>query len=484
MDRPQVVSPSEWQAARERLLVKEKEATRARDALAAERRRLPMVRVEKDYAFEGSEGEASLLDLFDGRSQLIVYRFFFEPGVAGWPESGCTGCSMFVDNIGHFALPHLHARDTSLVLTSPAPQDDIERLKRRMGWTIPWFTTTDDFSEDFDVPEYFGLNVFLRDGDEVFRTYFTTGRAAEAIGGVWSFPRPDTARAPGRVGGLPRELPAGPAVLLVAPARRVRRRDEWGEMSEHEGYQAGVPCWVAAVLPDPEEAVDFYAELFGWEARETMPPDSPGKYFICTLRDRDVAAVGSERGGDVPSVPAWGTYVWVESADDAVAEVTKAGGSVVMEPFDLLDAARVAVVADPSGAVFGVWQPRSTGARRSSTSRVPGRCRCSTPATRRARRRFYDAVFGWDTLTFDAWGRELTMWRMPGYVGGEPGQPVPPDVVAVMAEITGEGSPAVGQAGLQPLLARAEDAAPHWSVNFWVPTPTRSPPRPPSSAEA
>jgi len=185
MNRPEVVSAAEWQAAREELLAREKELTRQRDALAAERRRLPMVRIEKDYAFEGPDGEVSLLDLFDGRRQLIVYRFFFEPGVARWPEAGCGGCSMFVDNVGHLA--HLHARDTSLVLLSRAPQASIERFKGRMGWTIPWFTTTDDFSEDFDVPEYFGLNVFLRDGEEVFRTYFTNGRAAEAIGSVWSF---------------------------------------------------------------------------------------------------------------------------------------------------------------------------------------------------------------------------------------------------------------------------------------------------------
>ena len=187
MNRPQVVSTAAWQGAREELLAKEKEMTRRRDALAAERRRLPMVRVEKDYVFEGPGGEASLLDLFDGRRQLIVYRFFFEPGVARWPESGCGGCSMFVDNIGHFALPHLHARDTSLVLVSPAPQGDIERLRQRMGWNIPWFTTTDVFSEDFGVAEYFGLNVFVREGEEVYRTYFTGGRAAEAIGPVWSF---------------------------------------------------------------------------------------------------------------------------------------------------------------------------------------------------------------------------------------------------------------------------------------------------------
>jgi predicted dithiol-disulfide oxidoreductase (DUF899 family) len=181
---PEVVSEQEWQKAFDAMLVKEKELTRARDEVAAARRRMPMVRVEKDYRFVGPDGEVGLVDLFAGRRQLVVYRFFFEPGVARWPEAGCGGCSMFVDNIGHLA--HLHARDTSLVVVSRAPQSDIERFKERMGWTIPWFTTTDDFSWDFDVPEYFGLNVFLRDGEEVFRTYFANGRAAEAIGSVWS----------------------------------------------------------------------------------------------------------------------------------------------------------------------------------------------------------------------------------------------------------------------------------------------------------
>jgi len=182
---PTVVSRSEWESARAELLAKEKEATRARDALAAERRRMPMVAVEKAYRFEGPDGAAGLLDLFAGRRQLLVYRFFFEPGVARWPEAGCGGCSMFTDQAGELA--HLHARDTSFVLVSPAPQADIRRFRERMGWEIPWFTTRDDFSADFDVPEYFGLNVFLRDGDRIFRTYFTTGRGVEALGSVWTF---------------------------------------------------------------------------------------------------------------------------------------------------------------------------------------------------------------------------------------------------------------------------------------------------------
>lgn len=186
MNLPQVVSQDKWQAAHEKLLVMEKELTQARDALAAERRRLPMVRIEKDYAFEGPDGEARLIDLFEGRRQLIVYSFFFEPGVEGWPEAGCVGCSLFVDNIGHFVLPHLHARDTTLVLVSHAPQDNIERFRERMGWEVPWFTTLDDFSEDFGVTEWLGLNVFIRDGEQVFRTYFINGREVETMGNAWS----------------------------------------------------------------------------------------------------------------------------------------------------------------------------------------------------------------------------------------------------------------------------------------------------------
>jgi predicted dithiol-disulfide oxidoreductase (DUF899 family) len=190
MKLPEIVPPDEWRLARERLLVKEKEATRARDALAAERRRLPMTRIEKEYVFDGPEGKASLVDLFDGRRQLILYHFMFAPGVDGWPDAGCDGCSLVVDNIGHLA--HLHARDTSLVLVSRAPLAKIEAYRERMGWTIPWFSSAgSDFNEDFGVTtakgETFGLSVFLREGESVFRTYFTSGRGVEALGSNWSF---------------------------------------------------------------------------------------------------------------------------------------------------------------------------------------------------------------------------------------------------------------------------------------------------------
>jgi predicted dithiol-disulfide oxidoreductase (DUF899 family) len=186
MNLPPVVSEQEWNAAREELLVKEKELTRARDALAAERRRMPRLAVSKDYRFEGPEGEVGLLDLFAGRRQLIVYRFFYEPGVDGWPEVGCRGCSMVADQVAHPA--HLNARDTTLAFVSRAPQENIARLRERMGWEIPWYTVTDDFDRDFGVEEWHGTNAFIRDdGGEVFRTYFIDKRGDEAMGGTWAY---------------------------------------------------------------------------------------------------------------------------------------------------------------------------------------------------------------------------------------------------------------------------------------------------------
>jgi len=194
MNLPEVVSAEEWEAAHEKLLAKEKAATRERDALAAERRRQPMVRIDKDYRLEGPDGEASLLDLFEGRRQLILYHFMFGPN----QEAGCDGCSMFIDQVGHLA--HLHSRDTSFALVSRAPITKIEPYRDRMGWTIPWYSSADsDFNVDFgrspERPqpdeyqdgEMFGLSVFIRDDDgNVYRTYFTTLRGVEALGSVWT----------------------------------------------------------------------------------------------------------------------------------------------------------------------------------------------------------------------------------------------------------------------------------------------------------
>ncbi len=175
---PEIVSPEDWQIARDALLVKEKELTRAADAIAAERRRLPMVRFDGRYEFEGPRGRVSLLELFEGRRQLIVYHFMLAPG----QEAGCPGCSMIVDNIGHLA--HLHARDTTLYVVAPATLSEIERYKERMGWTVPWVSTGRDFNADCGIGTEFGISVFLRDGDEVFRTYFTTDRGGDQLVGT------------------------------------------------------------------------------------------------------------------------------------------------------------------------------------------------------------------------------------------------------------------------------------------------------------
>src|ERR1700751_500195 len=183
---PKGVSSKAWEAARQKLLVKEKKLTRARDALAAERRRMPWSAAEKEYEFNGPKGKASLLDLFDGRRQLIVYRAFFEPGVKGWPEHACVGCSMVADQVAHPA--HLNARNTTLVFASRAPQKEIVRLKALMGvQSIPWYTITDSFDKDFGVDEWHGTNAFVRDRDRVYRTYFVDSRGDEAMGGTWSY---------------------------------------------------------------------------------------------------------------------------------------------------------------------------------------------------------------------------------------------------------------------------------------------------------
>ena len=186
MELPPIVSEQEWQEARDALLVKEKEFTHARDALAAERRRMPRMLVEKEYEFEGPDGPVGLLGLFEGRRQLIVYRFFYEPGVADFPEGGCRGCSFLADQVAHLA--HLNARDTTLAFVSRAPQENIARWKARMGWEqIPWYTITDDFDKDFGVDEWHGTNAFIREDDKIFRTYFIDSRGDEAMGTTWAY---------------------------------------------------------------------------------------------------------------------------------------------------------------------------------------------------------------------------------------------------------------------------------------------------------
>jgi predicted dithiol-disulfide oxidoreductase (DUF899 family) len=209
MDDPQVVSRAEWLAARRQLLANEKEFTRQRDALNAERRRLPMVEMDKEYMFERGDGQASLLDLFEGRGQLLIYHFMFDPG---WDE-GCGSCSFLADNIGHLA--HLHARDTALALVSRAPLAKIEPFRRRMGWTVPWYSCFgSDFNYDFRVtldqavtpveynyrglaelgPEWqgwsgemHGISAFLRHGGRIFHTYSSYARGTDLVVGTYNW---------------------------------------------------------------------------------------------------------------------------------------------------------------------------------------------------------------------------------------------------------------------------------------------------------
>jgi predicted dithiol-disulfide oxidoreductase (DUF899 family) len=188
---PPVVSPQEWDAAHEKMLVKEKEQMKARDALVAERKRMPWMAVEKEYRFEGPDGELTLGDMFEDRPQLIVYRAFYGPDVTtldrgtSYPDRACVGCSMVADQVAHPA--HLNARDITLAFASRAPQDHIKGLKEHHGWELlPWYTITDDWDKDFGVGEWHGHNVFIRQDGRIFRTYYVGGRGSEGIGTTWS----------------------------------------------------------------------------------------------------------------------------------------------------------------------------------------------------------------------------------------------------------------------------------------------------------
>ncbi|GIF77316.1 DUF899 domain-containing protein [Asanoa siamensis] len=175
MPHPEIVSRTRWQAARDALLVKEKEATRALDALAAERRRLPMVRMPADYAFTGPDGTAGLRDLFEGRDQLVVYQF-----MDNGPDDVCSGCASFNDNVGR--LEHLHARGTSYAVVSDMPLDQLLAIRRRMEWTVPvWSSRGSTFSSDIGAGDGFGLAVFVTDGVDAFQTYFTSARGVDRL---------------------------------------------------------------------------------------------------------------------------------------------------------------------------------------------------------------------------------------------------------------------------------------------------------------
>jgi uncharacterized protein len=247
-------------------------------------------------------------------------------------------------------------------------------------------------------------------------------------------------------------------------------------MPERDGYIPGVPCWVDASEPDPAAAVDFYSALFGWEFEDAMPPGSEGKYFIARFeatgwslfdqsgdsRGGDVAAVGSIPQG-APSVAMWNTYFWVDSADDAASRVRDAGGSVVIEPFDIMDACRIAVFTDHEGAAFCVWQAKEH--KGAQLVNDPGSLNFNGLHTRDAEgaRSFYGSVFGWQTLALD-WGAQ--MWTLPGY--GDYLEGYHPDLRKQMAEA---GAPQGFEdvvATINPIADDQRDTPAHWSVTFAV----------------
>jgi len=219
-------------------------------------------------------------------------------------------------------------------------------------------------------------------------------------------------------------------------------------MSVRDRYPAGVPCWVETLQANPRAALDFYVPLFGWEivGPASTPGDPPGEYFVARVKGRDVAGIGSLPRADVP--PAWNTYIRVDSADETVEKAKSAGGRLLDGPFDAPPAGRMAVLADTAGAVFCVWEAGTReGAQLVNEPAAWAMSLLHTTDAERAKT-FYGAIFGWQTQPFDAGGTEITLWRRPGYVGGEPQQPVPRDVVAVMLP--------------------AGDGPSYWSVDFWV----------------
>jgi uncharacterized protein len=223
-------------------------------------------------------------------------------------------------------------------------------------------------------------------------------------------------------------------------------------VSERDGYRQGVPCWVDTWQPDADAAVAFYTQLFGWEAEETTPPGSGRRFFMCSLRDRDVAGIGTPP--PVPDhAPVWGTYIWVENADETAAAAPEAGGSVAVQPFESLDGGRIAILTDPAGAVFGIWEPAEH--RGAEIVNEAGAWSMSLLNTRNPERSaaFFRALFGWEPEEMEGSGG-VSIMRLPGFVGGESLQPVPRDVVAVMAPMSADQFP--------------DEVPSHWSVDFWV----------------
>ncbi len=233
-------------------------------------------------------------------------------------------------------------------------------------------------------------------------------------------------------------------------------------MMERDGYPPGVPCWIDTTQPDPESAVDFYKGLFGWEFEDVLPPGSPGKYFVARLHGGDVGAVGSQPQGASP-MAVWNTYVWVESADETASRVIDAGGTVLMDPFDIMNSGRMAAFADPSGAAFCVWQAKEH--RGAKIVNEPGSLNFNDLNTRdpEGAKSFYGSVFGWETLGLNG---GFEMWTLPGY--GDHLEQADPGLRERMADT---GAPAGFEdvvASLNPIADDGPETPPHWGVTFAV----------------
>jgi predicted enzyme related to lactoylglutathione lyase len=232
-------------------------------------------------------------------------------------------------------------------------------------------------------------------------------------------------------------------------------------MPERDGYIPGVPCWIDTSQPDPEAAVGFYSGLFGWEFEDVMPPESEGKYFIGRLRGGDVAAVGSIPDA-APPMAMWNTYVWVDSADDTASKVSDAGGGIGMEPFDVMDAGRMAVFTDPEGAAFCVWQAKEN--KGAQIVNEHGSLNFNGLNTRDldGAKSFYGSVFGWTTLALD--GAE--MWTLPGY--GDYLERDNPDLRKFTVEAGAPEDFVDVVASINPIPDDQPDTPAHWSVTFAV----------------
>jgi hypothetical protein len=236
---------------------------------------------------------------------------------------------------------------------------------------------------------------------------------------------------------------------------------------DRDGYPPGVPCWIDTAQPEPDAAVAFYGALFGWEFEDRMPADAPGNYFVGRLHGRDVAAVGSQPDG-APPAPVWSTYIAVDRAEDAATRVLDAGGSMLAEPFDVLDAGRMGIFSDPSGAVFSVWEAKQH--KGAQLVNEPGTWNFSDLNTRDVdgAKAFYGSVFGWVADTFTGGGMEFTMLRLPGY--GDFLEKRDPDLRTRQAEMNAPPGFEDVVAGLMPMTSDrfSDDVPPHWSVTFTV----------------